>query len=929
MAITLAEERQLDCPQCGESSRVPVWLAIDLRERPELRSVVADEATYTLSLPRCGHVMGRPDVIVVTNLDPAAPVLLGWASEKLGEQLRPATDVLLGHVHEQVRASDEPIPWPMLRCSFSVLRVAAQRDIGIDSTAPARAADEVEDQHRGVGPGYRRLLDDLQATATKRRMNLALDSLHRVTDRKHLDAALETFPELLSPDARRQLERDADELEREEERRFVEADLELLGAWADGDRDAAWARYEIALQATMEISINPELLRLTEELDAVAEHDPGRAVAVGERLLRRAVYAHREDIDALVSVRTAIGHLQIREGDRSARLERAIALLQRAEGLLERQPEVGDINHRRDTLANLAAALGERPLFDPIANQRRAIELNRRLLDEVTVDDDGDLWAKTHTNLATSLLRLAKLTGRRDSKGRAADFAEIVGHHELALRWRTYERDPLDWSFTHVNLATAHAEGGGSPERAIDHYDNAEQGFGAAGEDALRAQAVAGRASARMDMAFSRTGARGEQVALAREAASDALQAAEQLAQHGDRGAAGGAWWQVARAYVVLNADALQVRHALEQCLTHWTPETAPDRCLMAAQGLAALCDRGNEPESAADVWTMAADAAANTIRLSATREGRLAAVAEVSPVFRRAALALVSAGRFMNAIEVLELGRAQELAAWLERDIVEIDELRLLAPPLAQRYEDLRREIDEAEGAGADAGDEGIARASEGLAAAVQQIRRVPGHGEFLRRLSLAELANGSASAQTIAYPLIGQQRSCWLLFEGGDPPRVSLIDLPGLAARDVDTVLGGDGRDRAGYLAAVRDADRLDEQIYAASAALGATLMTPLGDELARRGCDEVCLVPLGLLGLLPLHALTWGEANTCLLDVLPVAYAPSGYARMLCERRVGVRNEPRKLVSLGNPSDDLDYAEGEARMVDDAVRQPRACC
>lgn len=92
-----------------------------------------------------------------------------------------------------------------------------------------------------VGAGYRRLLDDVQATAAHRRMNLALDRLHRLVDRAQLDATLDRFPELLSPNARRQLGRDAAELAREEERRFVEAQLDLLEAWAGGDREAAWA----------------------------------------------------------------------------------------------------------------------------------------------------------------------------------------------------------------------------------------------------------------------------------------------------------------------------------------------------------------------------------------------------------------------------------------------------------------------------------------------------------------------------------------------------------------------------------------------------------------------------------------------------------------------------------------------------------------
>lgn len=926
MPITRAEERLLDCPQCGTSTGVPVWLAIDLRERPDLRSTVADEVTYSCRCPVCAHVADREDFIVVTNLDEATPVLLGCPPSRYRHARLPqAAERLLTHVHEQVRISAEPVPWPMLQCSFLVLRAASLRDIGADVAAPGQASQEVEGLHAGQGRAYRQLLTEVVASAEERRMNLAIDSLHRVISREQLEALLERFPELLSPVVRGQLQRDAAGLRREEERRFVEAELDLLAAWPHGDRRAAWDRYERALQQTMEISIIPELRVLMESLDAVVERDPAQVVQIGERLVERARYARREDIEALASVRTAIGHLQIRHDDRGARLERGIVLLERADALLERMPEVGNADDRRQTWANLAAAYGARLHFDPIANQRRAIELHRRLLAEVGMADDGDLWAKTHTQLATSLLELARMTGTRDPEGRVTGFPEIVEHHEQALRWRTFERNPLDWAFTQVNLAIAHAEGGGSLEQAIEHHSSAERGFAAAGEEALRDQAIVGGASARLSIAMRPGAVRIEMVALALEVEAQVRLAAQRLAERGERLAAGSAWWHVARARAILDPDSIQTRQALAQCLTQWTPDNAADRCLGAARAFAALCERAEAADAAAEAWRIAADAAAATIRLPATREGRLASVAAVADVFAHAALALVSIDRIMDAVDVLELGRARELAVWLERDIVELDELRLLAPGLAQRYEALREHIDATEMAGATAGDERLAHAAEGLAEAVRQIRSVPGHGEFLRRPSLAELADGADRALTLAYPLVGEQRSCWVLLESGNPPAVSLVDLPDLDVSDLERVLDGDGHVGSGYLEALSDIDALDRQIEIVSAALGTSLMRPLADELARRGCEEVCIVALGLLGLLPLHALTWGRGTTCLLDTLSTGYAPSGYARLLCERRARARDEIHKLVSVGNPQADLAYAEAEARMVANAVAAP----
>lgn len=74
----------------------------------------------------------------------------------------------------------------------------------------------------------------------------------------------------------------------------------------------------------MEISIKRELRRLVEELDAVAESDPARAVAVGERPLQRGATNGSHGHDARVEVPLRL-HDHVVSAGRAARLLRGHA----------------------------------------------------------------------------------------------------------------------------------------------------------------------------------------------------------------------------------------------------------------------------------------------------------------------------------------------------------------------------------------------------------------------------------------------------------------------------------------------------------------------------------------------------------------------------------------------------------------------------
>ena len=89
----------------------------------------------------------------------------------------------------------------------------------------------------------------------------------------------------------------------------------------------------------------------------------------------------------------------------------------------------------------------------------------------------------------------------------------------------------------------------------------------------------------------------------------------------------------------------------------------------------------------------------------------------------------------------------------------------------------------------------------------------------------------------------------------------------------------------------------DRLRRGVRKVSSILGPELMMPLAKALKQAGRQSVCIIALGPLALVPLHALSWRTADsaTCLLDEFEIAYAPSAYIRGISKRR------PRAEVDL----------------------------
>ena len=182
MAISISGRAEYTCSSCKSRSGHTFWRAIDLVERPDLRAFLAEGTWAIITCPRCESAAPRTEPLLVTRMDPAAPVLLALVdeqqdSEEAIERLQP----MLLQVQHYLGAARYGTPGPIVPASFNALTVAASRDLGLDVGDPG-AADSVT----ADAGDYGRLLERIRGAREVRGIEFALDQLATVTDKAGL-----------------------------------------------------------------------------------------------------------------------------------------------------------------------------------------------------------------------------------------------------------------------------------------------------------------------------------------------------------------------------------------------------------------------------------------------------------------------------------------------------------------------------------------------------------------------------------------------------------------------------------------------------------------------------------------------------------------------------------------------------------------------
>jgi hypothetical protein len=380
-----------------------------------------------------------------------------------------------------------------------------------------------------------------------------------------------------------------------------------------------------------------------------------------------------------------------------------------------------------------------------------------------------------------------------------------------------------------------------------------------------------------------------------------------------------------------LDSDEGEVREALAtyRRVVDESMTMAPQQGLLAARAWGrAAEDRG--------WWSEAAEAYRNGLRcLDALygRQGRrdqkeswLQAAAGLAA---QAAYALVRTGDPAGAVVVAETGRAVILAETFGTVEADLTALRREGhPELADRYDDAADALEQAEArisrtVAADRvmlSGQTLPGLRATLAELAVRIRELPGHGDFRQpptRLDVVEAAGDFPLVYLVAATAGGLA-----LLVSADGT-ITPVDLPQLSQAEV-------GRRVVQYMQAYdgryRDEDAWRRTLADVTGWLWPAVMAPVVQALAaldEGSPDRACLLPMGWLGLLPLHA-AWRpdpQAPTgrrhALDDVL-LTYAPNARSITHARATPGIDGDDG-ILAVGEPmpvrASRLSHAAAEA--------------
>ena len=581
----------------------------------------------------------------------------------------------------------------------------------------------------------------------------------------------------------------------------------------------------------------------------------------------------------------------LNELSRPARLgdmPRRIELCRQALDLAERETQPELWSWLQNELAN---SLAQTPLGNRAENLEQAIQHYEWALEVYTREAFLEQWATTHNNLGNAY-------GDRIRGERAENLEQAIGHYQQALEVYTREAFLEQWAGTHNNLGAAYGdrirgERVENLEQAIGHYE--------------QALAVHTREAFPEDWAMTHNN----------------LGTAYQDRIRGER------------------AENLEqaARH-YEQALQFHTPSAIPARARTTAYQLGRTNLEQKNWQAAAKAFTIAreADEALYQAALGAT--GQEAELSETHDLYILSAYTSARSGAMEEALEAIEQGRARQMRDALEQNRQDLAQLKQLGyEDLYRRYQTARENwsgLSGQAGAGEQPASISLARPEEQFAqledlhneirAIVTEIQRVPGFENFLRSMNAEEILELSSHMPLVYLAAAKPGGFALIAYKG----RIHTLWLDQLDERQLREMMIGPADDPklGGYLGAydtwrriVRDEQSSYAEIMAATERWESAISTGLGwlwdarvgqviSFLQKMGANQVTMIPLGLLGLLPLHAAwTSDPSRPCgrryAMDEITFRYAPSAHALRTAQASADCPAE--SLLAIDNPGVD----------------------
>ena len=919
MPISQARIGQWRCARCGEASSRLTWLAVDAVERPDLLAQFS--SLVECKCPSCGGLSRRSQPLLVLRFAIAAPVIAVRAS---GDESDPFES--LGEVaHNVVRELGDALletPNPAVVVTFDEMEAGVQADIDADLGAILPYGSWTD----GDESAYQRLLGKIAAIQDLRRIEIGLTELVLVGDEAQLRDVIERHPEIMTDEAERHVAARLERVATEDERQFLGSILRTLQLSRKGDFQGAWSVRESVIRSYQEETVAPRLRAFEDAKGGSSSQLLARA---GRDLLAALPPGVDLNLQAEVAADTVVALLRDEGVGRDESIERAIALGHFVLSILDANPELDHPRRRLIIATNLSAAYGWRSRGDPTWNLTQGITHLSSALDGFPRDIDPDSWAMAHTNLALFMVY----------RGEAGDHDLAREHLELALTYRSFQRNPRDWAYTQLNLAVAYsrAESGdrrANVQKAIRCSAKARYAARAAEDVPILGQAEYNLASQQYRLARMADTMPADRLRFLDRAEVSATESARLSSTAESPGRHGRAWGIIGKIRLA-RGDISGAIEALKIALAVLVAAKEPNNAREAGRILAALAEDQSDIELAADASERLVEAAAAAISARSHVDDRVAEQRLGGRDFRFSAHALVRAGRLPKALVAIESGRARELGLLTLREQLDLDRLSHLDPALRARVDEVGRSY-RAEILGLER--RSALDLADRLIATRAAVQQAPTFETAFEPPTVEEVSEVAQPRCPLVYLGAAPKGSFAITVDRDSNGRV---ELDAIHAPDCDSaaiahlVLGisapeGQEPPSSYLLAQMLRPELLDESIAALSPLIGEHLLRPLADWLHGRGASGVTLVPAGLFGLMPLHAIAWsgtGSNLRSLIDDFDVTYAPSARLQRACMNRASQRTgDPIQFVGIANPlphSSPLPGAELEIELVQARVR------
>ncbi|MGW1519797.1 CHAT domain-containing protein [Streptomyces sp. NPDC002287] len=909
MTVSVRAPYAWHCDPCVQERGAPVWRVIDARERADVLAapVPGVPGVSWVDCPACGTRTHIEAPLLVLRPGTAAPLLLAVSVAELGGGPPPSGEPLLAEAARAGAFHGGVFPGKAIPLPRRLLPHVLARDLERDLADPESACRELEPEGAPTVANYRIFLEYLG----KARADSLVGELLTAVLLGPPDALAElvrTHPELT--DGTRVRDAGREELRRAADtplREVLSIRQRLLDELCDGRTtpDTAMRHYFESL-GRFDAGLRARLhARYLEARDT----DGPEGIPIAREALELAAGLGEEGMETELAARLGERLVRAVHAGLDADPSEAVRVLERAlnrlhEGTLQ-WVEVAN---------NLASAHHLRDDGDRLENWEAARDLLARAT-ALDRDEYPEYWALVQTNYG---LLLSERPG-----GGPEDLTLGIEHIRAGLEERAPERDRVAWAYSMVNLGLLLYRRAGVEDlrEAEQCYRDALSHLSAGDDPALwsRVQCNLG------DLLLSRdpVDARG-----AREAATAAL--ALSTARPGllDTGRIA---WLLARAMDHIDgpgsADGLRLRHVALGA----TPATvSPSLHLTIGRELLSA-------HASAERWSEAADVASGMLTAvtalydaQVTGTGRQSVLAQVNRIARWAAFLLARAGRPERAVEAIEGGVACELSVVAGRGAADLEALGRIDPAAAHRYRlaqaRYRSSVGEAFAAAsggptvAGSTASGEAAAERGVRAAIAEIRAIPGFERFLRTDGLADIVR-AAGGRPLVYLVNAPWGSYALVLPpgSGESPAVRAVPVPGVSSETVTGILVLDPADGALGLLLAQEAGalqrrRLLPQALDRLAALG-PLLRPVARALAEDPEQEAVVVPTGLLGLVPLHAVPLGPGGEVLDDIGTVIVSPSAAVYAACRASAARPPAPvPRLVGVTDPDGSLPGGRGE---------------